>query len=58
MPPTPARVCYVLSHFHPHASGAERQALAQGGELVRRGHSVRVVTRAVPGCPATRPSTA
>jgi glycosyltransferase involved in cell wall biosynthesis len=38
-----------LSHFFPHASGAERQALAQGAELVRRGHSVRVVTREIPG---------
>lgn len=45
------RICYVLSHFHPNASGAERQALAQGAELVRRGHSVRVVTRAIPGRP-------
>jgi glycosyltransferase involved in cell wall biosynthesis len=45
------RVCYLISHFHPHASGAERQALAQGRELVRRGHEVRVVTRRVPGCP-------
>ena len=45
------RICYVLSHFHPNASGAERQALAQGAELVRRGHSVRVVTRAIPGLP-------
>ena len=45
------RICYVLSHFHPNASGAERQALAQGRELVRRGHAVRVVTRAIPGQP-------
>ena len=45
------RVCYVLSHFFPHASGAEKQALAQGAELVRRGHQVRVVTRAIPGQP-------
>jgi len=45
------RICYVLSHFHPRASGAERQALAQGAELVRRGHQVRVVTRAIPGLP-------
>jgi glycosyltransferase involved in cell wall biosynthesis len=45
------RICYVVSHFHPHASGAERQALAQGRELVRRGHEVRVVTRAIPGEP-------
>ena len=51
MKSTPARICYVLSHFHPHASGAERQALAQGRELVRRGHSVRVVTREVVGFP-------
>ncbi|MDG3006781.1 glycosyltransferase family 4 protein [Paludisphaera mucosa] len=41
----------VVSYFHPFASGAERQALAQGLELVRRGHSVRVITRAVPGYP-------
>lgn len=50
-PPRLPRICYVLSHFHPVASGAERQALAQGIELVRRGHSVRVVTRTVPGLP-------
>ncbi len=49
MPAAPLRVAYVLSHFHPHASGAERQALAQGEELVRRGHVVHVVTRHVPG---------
>jgi L-malate glycosyltransferase len=47
----PPRICYVLSHFFPHASGAEGQALAQGSELVRRGHSVRVVTRAIPSQP-------
>jgi glycosyltransferase involved in cell wall biosynthesis len=47
----PPRICYILSHFHPHASGAERQAMAQGAELVRRGHAVRVVTRAIPGLP-------
>lgn len=47
----PLRVCYLISHFHPISSGAERQALAQGAGLVRRGHSVRVVTRSVPGLP-------
>ncbi|MBX6314253.1 MAG: glycosyltransferase family 4 protein, partial [Isosphaeraceae bacterium] len=31
--------------------GAERQAQAQGAELVRRGHTVHVVTRARPGLP-------
>ncbi len=41
----PLRICYVVSHFHPMQSGAERQALAQGLELVRRGHQVHVVTR-------------
>ncbi len=50
-PARPPRICYVLSHFHPIASGAERQALAQGVELVRRGHSVRVVTQSIPGRP-------
>jgi L-malate glycosyltransferase len=49
--PSLPRICYVLSHFHPRASGAERQALAQGAELVRRGYSVRVVTRSIPGLP-------
>jgi L-malate glycosyltransferase len=47
--PPPVRVCYVLSHFHPIASGAERQALAQGSELARRGHSVHVVTHEIAG---------
>ncbi|MHC5538645.1 glycosyltransferase family 4 protein [Singulisphaera rosea] len=41
----------MVSYFHPLESGAERQALAQGIELVRRGHSVHVVTHAVPGLP-------
>lgn len=45
------RVCYVVSYFHPFASGAERQALEQGRELARRGHEVHVLTRAVPGYP-------
>jgi L-malate glycosyltransferase len=45
------KVCYVVSFFHPFASGAERQALVQGAELVKRGHLVHVVTRAVPGYP-------
>lgn len=45
------RVCYLLSYFHPVESGAERQALAQGVELTRRGHSVQVVTQALDGLP-------
>ncbi|WP_422927065.1 glycosyltransferase family 4 protein [Singulisphaera sp. PoT] len=48
---TPVRVCYVVSYFHPLESGAERQALAQGVELCRRGHTVHVVTHAVDGLP-------
>jgi glycosyltransferase involved in cell wall biosynthesis len=40
-----------VSYFHPFASGAEGQALAQGLELARRGHVVHVVTRDVPGYP-------
>jgi glycosyltransferase involved in cell wall biosynthesis len=40
-----------VSYFHPFASGAEGQALAQGLELSRRGHVVHVVTRDVPGYP-------
>jgi glycosyltransferase involved in cell wall biosynthesis len=56
IPPSPTgeptlRVAYVVSYFHPFASGAEGQALAQGLELARRGHVVHVVTRAIPGYP-------
>ena len=47
----PLRICYLLSHFYPRQSGAERQALAQGIELVRRGHTVHVLTRAIAGLP-------
>lgn len=45
----PLRIAFVLSLFHPVESGAERQALAQGLELVGRGHQVRVVTQMPPG---------
>ncbi len=51
MPQRPLRICYVLSLFHPVASGAEKQALAQAAELVRRGHQARVVTQSVRGYP-------
>ncbi|WP_233578630.1 glycosyltransferase family 4 protein [Tautonia sociabilis] len=51
------RICYLLAYFHPIASGAERQALAQGAELVRRGHAVRVVTQEVPGSGLPRDET-
>lgn len=47
----PVRVCYVVSYFHPLESGAERQAHAQGRELVRRGHTVHVVTKDSHGLP-------
>jgi glycosyltransferase involved in cell wall biosynthesis len=49
--PSPLRVCYLIAYFHPYESGAERQALAQGTELVRLGHTVHVVTHAVPAVP-------
>jgi glycosyltransferase involved in cell wall biosynthesis len=45
------RICYCISHYHPIASGAERQAHRQAVELVRRGHRVHVLTRAVTGRP-------
>ena len=51
MPDRPIRVCYLISHFFPRESGAERQALAQGREMVKRGHSARVLTRFIPGLP-------
>jgi L-malate glycosyltransferase len=47
----PLRICYLVAYFHPFESGAERQALAQGAELVRLGHRVHVVTLAMPGVP-------
>ncbi|HEU5118025.1 MAG TPA: glycosyltransferase family 4 protein, partial [Isosphaeraceae bacterium] len=45
------RIALVVSHFHPQESGAERQALLQGAELVRLGHVVHVVTKRVEGLP-------
>src|SRR5262249_7860317 len=48
-PHPPLRISYLISYFHPSESGAERQALAQGKELVRQGHSVQVVTHSMPG---------
>lgn len=51
MPRERIRVCQVISQYHPRASGAERQALAQARELTRRGHEVHVVTRALPRVP-------
>jgi glycosyltransferase involved in cell wall biosynthesis len=42
------RICFCLSHYYPIASGAERQAHLQAKELIRRGHRVQVVTRAIP----------
>ena len=50
-PLPPLRVGYLVAYFHPVESGAERQALAQGKELVRLGHTVHVVTHALPGLP-------
>jgi L-malate glycosyltransferase len=41
----PLRIAYVVAYFYPFQSGAERQALLQGAELVRRGHDVRVITQ-------------
>jgi glycosyltransferase involved in cell wall biosynthesis len=49
--PPRLRICYLVAYFHPIESGAERQALTQGRELVRRGHEVCVVTHALPGLP-------
>ena len=46
---TSLRVCFVVGYFFPLQSGAERQALEQAVELVRQGHAVHVLTRAVPG---------
>jgi glycosyltransferase involved in cell wall biosynthesis len=46
MSDSPLRVCFVIGYFYPIQSGAERQALEQGRELVRQGHTVHVVTRA------------
>jgi glycosyltransferase involved in cell wall biosynthesis len=48
----PLRIGFVISYFHPLQSGAERQALEQGAELVRQGHTVHVVTRRIAGLPS------
>jgi len=45
------RILQVVSLYHPFASGAEKQALAQARVLVRLGHEVQVLTRSVPGYP-------
>jgi glycosyltransferase involved in cell wall biosynthesis len=45
------KICYCLSHYYPIASGAERQAYLQATELVRRGHRVQIITRAVSARP-------
>src|SRR5262245_21999267 len=45
------RICFCLSHYYPIASGAERQAQLQAKELIRRGHRVQVVTRAIAHLP-------
>ena len=50
--PSRIRICYCLSYYYPIASGAERQAHRQAVELVRRGHGVQLLTRALPDCPA------
>jgi glycosyltransferase involved in cell wall biosynthesis len=47
----PLRIGFVISYFYPLQSGAERQALAQGAELVRQGHTVHVLTRRIPDLP-------
>lgn len=45
-------ICLCINQFYPVQSGAERQALLQGAELVRRGHKVHVITSALRGEPA------
>ncbi len=47
----PLRITLCLSYYRPVESGAERQAHRQAVELVRRGHTVRVLTRSLPGVP-------
>ena len=49
--PQRLRVGLLVSWFHPAESGAERQALEQGRELVRQGHQVGVITGRLPGRP-------
>ncbi|ADV61043.1 glycosyl transferase group 1 [Isosphaera pallida ATCC 43644] len=46
------RVGLLVSWFYPAESGAERQALEQGRELLRQGHQVGVVTGRLPGRPS------
>lgn len=49
--PRPLRICFLIAYFYPVESGAERQALVQATELVRRGHVVHVLTHELPGLP-------
>lgn len=47
----PLSILFCISWFWPVESGAERQARRQARELVRRGHRVQVLTRAIAGAP-------
>lgn len=43
------RICFCVSCYWPNESGAERQAHRQAAELVRRGHTVTVLTQRIDG---------
>ena len=48
---TRLRIVICLSHFHPTVGGAEQQLLQLARHWTRWGHTVRVITRPVPGAP-------
>ena len=50
----PLHIAICLSWYQPIESGAERQAHRQACELIRRGHRVTVLTRAIPGQPTVQ----
>lgn len=45
------RILFVLANFHPYIGGAEKLFLRLTEGLVRKGHSVRVITTHLPGTP-------
>lgn len=47
---SPMGVCMIISNFYPLVGGAERQAQQLASRLQKKGITVHVLTRRVPGC--------
>jgi glycosyltransferase involved in cell wall biosynthesis len=48
-----ARICMLIWHFYPAVGGAEQQCLRLSKDLAKRGVPVMVVTKRLPGAPAS-----